>query len=89
MKYSINDIHHRKEREANARLGKERQSKLLVPVEGSVNDNDEDGAIHQTASELSHPIRELCQTANGFVYVVDSSANTQRGKEKVFIAISI
>ena len=38
--YSI--IYFRKEREANAQLGKQRFSKLLAPAEGVHNDNDDE-----------------------------------------------
>lgn len=79
--YSI--IYFRKEREANAQLGKQRFSKLLAPVEGVHNDNDdeneEENKSHQSEIDLSHPVKELCKTVDAFIYVVDSSADLQRG----------
>ena len=79
--YSI--IYFRKEREANAQLGKQRFSKLLAPAEGAHNDNDDDNEeeneSHQSEIDLSHPVKELCKTVDAFIYVVDSSADSQRG----------
>jgi len=81
LTYSI--IYFRKEREANAQLGKQRFSKLLAPAEGAHDDNDDDNEeenkSHQSEVDLSHPVKELCKTVDAFIYVVDSSADSQRG----------
>ena len=88
--YSI--IYFRKEREANAQLGKQRFSKLLAPAEGAHNDNDDDNEeeneSRQSEIDLSHPVKELCKTVDAFIYVVDSSADSQRGNlNKLIIKI--
>ena len=72
----------RKEREANVRLGRPRSSKLLASTENA--NNNEDNQDHESqfqshSTELSHPVRELCKTVNAFIYVVDSSADSDRG----------
>lgn len=68
-----------KEREENARLGKPRFSKLLVDVDdASNNDNGDDDESQQSDSRLRHTVRELCKTIDAFIYVVDSSADSQR-----------
>ena len=72
----------RKEREANVRLGRPRSSKLLASTENANNNEDDEdhGSQFQSHStELSHPVRELCKTVNAFIYVVDSSADSDRG----------
>lgn len=70
----------RKEREANVRLGRPRFSKLLASAENANNDeDDEDHESQSHSNELSHPVRELCKTVNAFIYVVDSSADSDRG----------
>lgn len=62
-----------KEREANARLGRPRFSKLLVDVEDA-----EDDESQQSDTRLRHTVRELCKTIDAFIYVVDASADSQR-----------
>ena len=79
----------RKEREANVRLGRPRSSKLLASNENANNDEDDDYHESQSQSqshstELSHPVRELCKTVNAFIYVVDSSADADRGTIIIF-----
>lgn len=66
-----------KEREANAQLGKPRFSKLLVDVEDA-SDSDNDDESQQSDTRLRHAVRELCKTIDAFIYVVDSSADSQR-----------
>jgi len=72
----------KKEREANAPLGKQRFSKLLAPAGGAHNDNEDDNEeeneSHQSEIDLSHPVKELYKTVDAFIYVVDSSADSQR-----------
>ncbi|KAL9951009.1 hypothetical protein ACROYT_G043595 [Oculina patagonica] len=70
----------KKEREANAQLGKQRFSKLLAPTEGAHNDddNEDDNKSQQSDTDLSHPVKELCKTIDAFIYVVDSSADSKR-----------
>ena len=72
----------RKEREANVRLGRPRSSKLLASTENANNnedDKDHESQFQSHSTELSHPVRELCKTVNAFIYVVDSSADSDRG----------
>ena len=72
----------RKEREANVRLGRPRSSKLLASTENANNnedDEDHESQFQSHSTELSHPVRELCKTVNAFIYVVDSSADSDRG----------
>ena len=72
---SLVNNHCRKEREANARLGRPRFSKLLVDVEDA-----EDDESQQSDTRLRHTVRELCKTVDAFIYVVDASADSQRGR---------
>ena len=72
--------HCRKEREANARLGRPRFSKLLVDVDDAGNENNDDDESQQSDTRLRHTVRELCKTIDAFIYVVDSSADARRGK---------
>lgn len=51
----------RAEREAQG-VSNERKSKLLVDD----NDNEEENQV-----TISHPLRELCSTADAFIYVVN------------------
>ncbi|XP_068728351.1 F-box only protein 4-like [Montipora capricornis] len=68
-----------KDREANARLGRPRLSKLLVDVDDASNDDGIDSdESQQSDMRLRHSVRELCKTIDGFIYVVDSSADSQR-----------
>ena len=71
--------HCRKEREANARLGRPRFSKLLVDVDDAGNENNDGDESQQSDTRLRHTVRELCKTIDAFIYVVDSSADAQRG----------
>ena len=73
---SLVNNHCRKEREANARLGRPRFSKLLVDVEDAEDGDDES---QQSDTRLRHTVRELCRTVDAFIYVVDASADSQRG----------
>ncbi|XP_032234713.2 F-box only protein 4 isoform X2 [Nematostella vectensis] len=71
----------RAEREQNAREGRNRVSKLLAaappqPEADGQEDND-DGNDLRTV-EVSHGVRLLCQNVDAFIYVVDSSAESQR-----------
>lgn len=71
----------KKEREANVRLGRPRSSKLLASTENANNnedDRDHESQFQSHSTELSHPVRELCKTVNAFIYVVDSSADSDR-----------
>ena len=68
-----------KEREENARLGKPRFSKLLVDVEDANSDDNDGDESRQSDIRLRHTVRELCKTIDAFIYVVDSSADCQRG----------
>ncbi|KAJ7357766.1 common myeloid progenitor cell proliferation [Desmophyllum pertusum] len=70
----------KKEREANARLGKQRFSKLLAPAVSADDDDDDndDDESRPSDIELSHPVKELCKTIDAFIYVVDSSADSHR-----------
>lgn len=68
-----------KDREANARQGRPRFSKLLVDAEDTIgNDDNRDNESRQSDTRLRHTVRELCKTIDGFIYVVDSSADNQR-----------
>ena len=78
------NLHCRKEREANARLGRPRLSKLLVDVEDAEDGDDES---QQSDTRLRHTVRELCKTVDAFIYVVDASADSQRGSN-IITAIS-
>lgn len=72
----------RKEREANARLGRPRSSKLLASAEGASDEEHDPYELDQCQSkptELSHSVKELCKTIDAFIYVVDSSADSERG----------
>ena len=77
----------RKEREANATLGRPRFSKLLASNEGANNDenNEDNEESPPNSTELSLPVRELCKTIDAFIYVVDSSADSQRGKTRLLL----
>lgn len=54
----------------------------MAPAEGAHNDddNEDDNESQQSDTDLSHPVKELCKTIDAFIYVVDSSADSQRGK---------
>ena len=71
---------YRKEREANARLGRPRFSKLLVDVDDASNEDNDGDESQQSDTRLRHTVRELCKTIDAFIYVVDSSADAQRGE---------
>ena len=80
----------RKEREANVRLGRPRSSKLLASTENANNnedDKDHESQFQSHSTELSHPVRELCKTVNAFIYVVDSSADSDRGTIIIFFSL--
>ena len=38
----------------------------------------------QSEIDLSHPVKELCKTVDAFIYVVDSSADSQRGNLNIY-----
>lgn len=68
-----------KDREANARQGRPRFSKLLIDAKDTIgNDDNRDNESRQSDTRLRHTVRELCKTIDGFIYVVDSSADNQR-----------
>ena len=56
-------------------MGRPRFSKLLVDVEDA-----EDDESQQSDTRLRHTVRELCKTIDAFIYVVDASADSQRGR---------
>lgn len=71
----------KKDRESNARLGRPRSSKLLASAGGASNEVHDADELDQSQSkpiELSHPVKELCKTVDAFIYVVDSSADSER-----------
>lgn len=74
-------------------LGKQRFSKLLAQTEGAHNDNGDDdkeeNESQQTEIDLSHPVKELCKTVDAFIYVVDSSADSQRGNLNIYYSCLI
>ena len=43
-------------------------------------DNEDNNDSQQSDSDLSHPVKELCKTIDAFIYVVDSLADSHRGK---------
>ena len=67
----------RKEREAAARGGLVAKNKILLENETS------EGPM---VAEVTHPVRQLCKTVDGFIFVVDSSASREKGTEdEVFL----
>lgn len=61
-------------------MGRPRFSKLLVDVEDAEDGDDES---QQSDTRLRHTVRELCKTIDAFIYVVDASADSQRGNNIV------
>lgn len=57
----------------------------MVDVEDAEDGDDE--STQQSDTRLRHTVRELCKTVDAFIYVVDASADSQRGSN-IITAIS-
>ena len=56
----------------------------MVDVEDAEDGDDES---QQSDTRLRHTVRELCKTVDAFIYVVDASADSQRGSNIILLLL--